>query len=31
MLGLDPEELTHGELLSDAALAADVAAFLRAP
>lgn len=31
MLGLDPKELTHGELLSDADLAADVAAFLRAP
>lgn len=31
MLGLDPKELTHGELLSDADLAAEVAAFLRAP
>ena len=31
MLGLDPKELPHGELLSDAALAAEIAAFLRAP
>ncbi len=31
MLGLDPKELSHAELLSDADLAAEVAAFLRAP
>lgn len=31
MLGLDPKELSHGELLSDPDLAAEVAAFLRAP
>lgn len=31
MLGLDPKELTHGELLTDPDLAAELAAFLRAP